>query len=81
MTKTQRKGEHAIVLAAIHLYDASHLATEALNETVVQNQILLDVYRHISARDQTKTETKTQGAMSALLYHRQQKRTVNVSRM
>lgn len=49
------------MLAATHLHETSHLANEALNETIVQNPILLVVYRHISARDQTVDRDKDTG--------------------
>lgn len=45
-------------LTAIYLYKTSHLANEVLNETVVQNQVLLGIYRYISARDQTAVSNK-----------------------
>lgn len=48
----------AIKLTTINLYKTSHLANEVLNETVIQNQVLLDIYRYISARDQTADRNK-----------------------
>lgn len=48
----------AMKLTAINLSKTSHLANEVLNETVVQNQVLLGIYRYISARDQTAVSNK-----------------------
>lgn len=88
MKNTRRKRENiypscyeAIKLTAINLYTTSHLANEVLNETDVQNQVLLDIYRYTVYLPEIKqrTETKTQQVMSALLYHRQHKRTINIS--
>lgn len=65
MKNTRRKRENiypscyeGIKPTAINLYKTSHLANEVLNETDVQNQVLLDIYRYISARDQTADRDK-----------------------
>lgn len=64
---SQKKSAHtvypscykAIKLTTINLYKASHLANEALNETIVQNPILPDMQIYsLSARDQTADRHK-----------------------